>query len=170
MDLKKYIRDVPDFPKKGIIFKDITPLLQDSGAFQYSLQAMTSPWKGIKIDSVLAIESRGFIFGGAMAAQNDWKFIPLRKEGKLPYHKLSESYSLEYGTNTVEIHKDALQKGENVLIVDDLLATGGTIKAGINLVEKLEANVAGIVALIELTFLEGKKQFQGYEFCSILKY
>lgn len=170
MDLKQYIRDIPDFPKEGIVFKDITPLLKDPPAFKYALEAMTENWKTVNIDAVMGIESRGFIFGGTMAMQNNWKFVPLRKEGKLPYKTVKESYSLEYGTNTVELHQDALEKGENVLIVDDLLATGGTLKAAVNLTEKLGARVAGIVVLIELTFLRGKDQLKGYDFYSVLKY
>ncbi len=170
MDLKSYIRDIPDFPKEGIIFKDITPLLKDSAAFKYALDTMTSPWKDTEVDAVLAIEARGFIFAAVMAVQHNWKFIPLRKAGKLPYKTIQESYSLEYGQNTVELHEDALEKGERVLIVDDLLATGGTLKAAVNLVEKAGSSVAGITTLIELSFLKGTEQIQGYKYHTVLKY
>lgn len=170
MNLDSYIRDIPDFPKEGIIFKDITPLLSVPEAFKYVTEDISKYYAEKGINTVVGIESRGFIFGAALALQNDWKFVPVRKPGKLPYKTYQESYTLEYGENTLEIHQDALDENSKVLIIDDLLATGGTLNATVKLVERLGAEISGISTIIELLFLDGAKQFDKYDFYSLLKY
>jgi adenine phosphoribosyltransferase len=160
-DLKSLIRNVPDFPKQGIGFKDITTLLKDGYGFQQAVRLMMEPFKNDKVQKIAGIESRGFVFGGAMAYELGVGFIPFRKPKKLPAPTISESYSLEYGTDSLEMHVDAVQKGERVLIVDDLLATGGTAAAACRLVEKLGGIVVGVSFLIELSFLPGRKQLEG---------
>ncbi len=170
MDLKSKIRNIPDFPKKGIVFRDISTLLQDKEAFNYSVERLAERYLDKKIDMIVAIESRGFIFGGALADRMDAGFVPVRKLGKLPYETIKKDYSLEYGHATLEMHKDAIQPGKRVLIVDDLLATGGTLSATCGLVEKLGGVVAGIAVLIELSFLKGREKFSKYDFCSIIQY
>jgi len=170
MDLKKFIRDVPDFPIKGIIFKDITPLLQNAQAFSWAIEQLAAKVQEEKVDQVLAVESRGFIFGAALAYKLQTGFVPLRKPGKLPYKTFSESYQLEYGENTLQIHQDALRPGENVVIVDDLLATGGTVLATTKLVEKMGAKVSAILFLIELDFLKGREKLSPYRLHSLLHY
>lgn len=166
----KYIRDIPDFPKPGIIFKDITPLLMNPEVLDASLNALTEPFKGLGISKVVGVEARGFIFAPSIAISLDAGFVPVRKPGKLPYDTEAHTYDLEYGTDTIEIHKDAIKPGEKVLIVDDLLATGGTVDAACKLVKKLGGEVAGVAFLIELGFLEGRKKFDGYTVHSLLKY
>ena len=166
----KLIRDIPDFPKKGVIFKDITTLIKNGKAFNEVIDIFYKKVKNKKIDLVLAIESRGFIFGGALANKLKVGFAPVRKPGKLPWATEQESYSLEYGQDTLQIHKDAIKKGQKVLIVDDLLATGGTLQASCRLVEKLGGKVAGIIVLIELSFLKGKDKLKDYDFYSLIKY
>jgi len=170
LSLEKTIRDVPDFPKKGIIFKDITPLLSDHKAFKESVDNICEKFKDEKIDAVVSIESRGFIFGSIIAYKLGAGFIPVRKKGKLPFKTYQVTYDLEYGTDTLEIHQDAIKKGQRVLIADDLLATGGTAKAVAELVEKLEGKVAGIAFLIELTFLKGIEKIKNYPVYTIIKY
>lgn len=170
MSLKKIIRDVPDFPKQGIIFKDITPLLRDAKAFRSAISKMAKHYKGQKIDAIVAVEARGFIFAGAMAAKLKTGFIPVRKPGKLPYKTISETYQLEYGTDTVQIHEDAIKPGDKILIIDDLLATGGTISAVVNLVKKLGGEVVGIGFLIELAFLNGRNKLEGQNVFSEIVY
>jgi adenine phosphoribosyltransferase len=170
MDLKEQIRTVMDFPKKGINFFDITTLLKNHEAFSYSVDSLYQKYKDLKIDKVVAAESRGFILGAPLAYKLNAGFIPVRKPGKLPADTISESYSLEYGVNTIEIHKDAIQKGDKILVHDDLLATGGTIKALLNLVEKLGGEVVGVSFLIELSFLDGRKLLNGYDVFSLLTY
>jgi adenine phosphoribosyltransferase len=170
MDLKEYIRDVPDFPKKGIIFKDITTLLKDPKALRHTVDLMSDRYIDQKIDHVIGIESRGFIFGSPLAYHIDAGFIPVRKPGKLPSITERISYDLEYGTDSLEIHKDALKPGQKVLIVDDLLATGGTAAAVARLVEKLQAKVVGLGFIIELTFLNGRQKLNGYEVHSLVQY
>lgn len=170
MDLEKIIRDVPDFPKEGIIFKDITTLLKDPEAFKFTIDEMVKKYRDKGIGKIVGIESRGFIFGGAVAYLLGCGFVPARKPGKLPAEKISESYTLEYGTNTLELHTDAVGKGEKVVIVDDLLATGGTAEAVVKLIERLGGEVAGIEFLIELEFLDGIKKLEGYPVTSYLKY
>jgi adenine phosphoribosyltransferase len=170
MDLKKYIRDIPDFPQKGIIFKDITPLLQNAGAFNYVIDLFYKEAKGRKIDYVVSVESRGFIFGAPLAIKLGAGFIPVRKPGKLPYLTVDACYLKEYGEDTLCMHQDALKKGSRVIIVDDLLATGGTTKATANLVEQLGGNVELILFLIELEFLKGRERLSRYKLKSFIKY
>ena len=170
MELEKIIRDVPDFPKEGIIFKDITTLLKDPEAFKYIIDEMVKKYRDQGIGKIIGIESRGFIFGGAVAYLLGCGFVPARKPGKLPAEKISESYTLEYGTNTLELHTDAVEKGEKIVIVDDLLATGGTAEAVVKLVERLGGEVVGVEFLIELEFLNGIEKLKGYPVTSYLKY
>lgn len=168
--LKDHIRDIPDFPRKGIIFKDITTLLQNRDAFKKSVDLMAKKFKNEDIDLVVGIEARGFIFGAALAYKLNKGFVIVRKKGKLPYKTKSVTYELEYGSDELEIHEDALPKGSRVLIVDDLLATGGTIKAVTDLVESQEAIIAGLTFLVELKFLKGKEKLKDLPVYSILKY
>lgn len=170
MDLKKFIRDVPDFPVKGIIFKDITPLLLNHEAFSTAVDKMTKPFEGEKIDKILAIESRGFIFGAPMALKLGAGLIIARKQGKLPWKKVKKTYTLEYGEEILEVHQDAIEKDDRILIVDDLIATGGTARAMAELVEEMGGKVAGFAFLVELTFLEGRKLLKGYRVETIIKY
>lgn len=168
--LSRLIRDVPDFPKPGIVFKDITPLLADPSGLALAVEYMASPFRRESIDLVVGAESRGFIFGTAIAQSLSCGFIPIRKPGKLPSETRSVEYELEYGTDTLQIHADAIQEGQRVLMVDDLLATGGTMNACIELVNGLKANIVGATFLIELEFLEGKKLFPGIDIHSVMKY
>jgi adenine phosphoribosyltransferase len=170
MDLKSYIRNVPDFPKPGINFKDITTLLKDKMAFDAAIDAMLAPFAEQPVDYYVGIESRGFIFAAAMAIKNNAGFVPVRKPGKLPARTLKEDYALEYGTDTIEIHADAIAPGASVVLVDDLLATGGTAKAALNLLDQLDANILGAVFLIELDFLKGIQKLDGYDIHSILHF
>ena len=170
MDLKEWIRDVPDFPKQGVIFKDITTLLKEPEAFKKAIDLMAVNYQTRKIDRVVAIESRGFIFGSALAYRLGTGFVPVRKPKKLPSKIEREEYALEYGTDALEIHVDALEPGQQILIVDDLLATGGTAAAVVRLVEKLKANVSGLGFLIELGFLNGRDKLQGYEIHALIRY
>jgi len=168
MDLAQYLRDVPDFPKPGILFKDITPLLADPAALAASVDQMAAFAWG-EITRVVGIESRGFIFGVPLALKLGLGFTPVRKPGKLPWKTYSQEYSLEYGTDRLEIHQDGVHRGERVLIVDDLLATGGTMAATCDLVEATGGTVVGCVALIELEFLEGRKRLGDRRFEAIVK-
>ncbi len=170
MDLKKYIRDVLDFPKKGIVFKDITTLLKQPEPFQYAVDTIVDKYKDQKIDKVVSVEARGYIFGGVLAYKLNCGFVPVRKPGKLPAETIAKDYTLEYGTNTIEIHTDALEPGEKVLIFDDLLATGGTVQATCQLVEQLGAKVISCVFLIDLTFLKGAEKLKNYEVFSLIEY
>ncbi|MDD4954883.1 MAG: adenine phosphoribosyltransferase [Candidatus Omnitrophica bacterium] len=170
MKLESYIRNIPDFPKKGIQFKDITTLLNNGQAFKAAIDELAETLKGQKIDFVVAAEARGFILGGALSYKLGCGFVPVRKPGKLPYKTHSHSYSLEYGKNELHIHEDALPKGSKVLILDDLLATGGTAEALVNLVKKFEADIVGIAFLIELTELKGKEKFKDYPVYSLIKF
>lgn len=169
VDLKKYIRDIPDFPRKGIIFKDITTLLKEARSFKEAVDAIVSQYKDKRIDTVVSIEARGFIFGAAVAYKLGVGLVPVRKKGKLPHKTHAVTYELEYGTDTLEIHQDAIKKGDHVLIVDDLLATGGTVKAVTELVEKMGGEVAGIAFVIELLPLKGREKLKGYEVTSLIK-
>ena len=169
-NLKKYIRDIPDFPKKGILFKDITTLLKEGKIFQSVIDKLYERYKDKKIDKVVAIESRGFIFGGALALKLGAGFIPVRKKGKLPSKTHSVSYELEYGIDTLEIHSDAIKPGENILLLDDLLATGGTAKAVCELIEKLGGKIIEAAFLIELSFLHGRSKLSGHDVFSMIKY
>ena len=164
------IRDVPDFPKKGILFKDITPVLSDIDTLRASIKEMAAPFMDLEIDVVVGIESRGFIFGAPIADVLDCSFVPVRKPGKLPWKTESVSYELEYGTDALEIHKDAITEGQNVLIVDDLLATGGTAEATCKLVSKLGGNIKGLSVLIELEALNGRKRLNPYNVHSLVQY
>ncbi|MDD5450089.1 MAG: adenine phosphoribosyltransferase [Candidatus Omnitrophica bacterium] len=166
---KDYIRDIKDFPKKGIIFKDITTLLKDGGRFRAAVDEIARQYSSKKIDAVISVEARGFIFGAAVAYKLGAGLIPVRKKGKLPYLTHSVTYALEYGSDTLEIHTDAFKEGAAVLIVDDLLATGGTTRAVIDLVEKLGGKVAGLAFLIELLPLKGREKLKGYPVFSIIK-
>ena len=170
MDLEKFIRDVPDFPKPGILFKDITTLLQDGDAFRQAVNRMLKKHLGAdaRIDKVMGVEARGFIPGGVMAYKLGCGFVPARKLGKLPYRSVREEYTLEYGTNSLEVHEDAIRPGERVLVVDDLLATGGTALAAARLVEKLGGEVAAIEFMIELAFLNGREKLHGYKVNSLI--
>jgi len=169
-DLKKLIRDVPDFPKKGIIFKDITPLLQNPKGLRTAVEVISQHYKGKKIDIVIGAEARGFILAPTVAFNLGAGFVPIRKPGKLPYKKISETYSLEYGTDTLEMHKDGVEKGQNVLMVDDLLATGGTMAACCKMVESLGGNIVGCTFLIELAFLNGRNALGKHDIFSVIKY
>jgi len=168
--LKSIIRDVPDFPKKGIIFKDITPLLADHAAFTQLVQAFAEAFRGAGITKVLGIEARGFLLASPIAMALGAGIVPVRKKGKLPYKRVSATYALEYGTDTVEMHEDAVKPGEKVLVVDDVLATGGTAAAVCELVEKLGGKVAGVGMLIELEFLNGRAKLGDRPIVSLIKY
>lgn len=168
--LASYIRTVPDFPKKGIMFRDITTLLKDKNALAETVDLFASHYRNRRVDKVACVESRGFILGAALALKLNAGIVPIRKRGKLPADKLQEEYALEYGTDVIEIHKDAIAQGEHVLIHDDLLATGGTISAACNLVKKLGGNIEGLSFLIELSFLKGRAKLGGYEVFSIIQY
>jgi adenine phosphoribosyltransferase len=168
--LRGLIRDVPDFPKRGILFKDITPLLADPGGLALAVELMVVPFRDRRIDKVVAAESRGFIFGTAVAGALSAGFVPVRKPGKLPAEVRRHEYTLEYGTDALEIHADALSRGDDVLIVDDLLATGGTLSACCELVRKLGANVRGVVVLIELVGLKGRRQLVSEDVVSVLRF
>jgi len=170
MNLKEKIRNIPDFPKPGIGFKDITSLLSDGPALRKTIQEMLALYKDQKIDTVLGIESRGFIFAGILAHEMGAGMVPVRKPGKLPSETLTETYELEYGTDSLEIHSDAINKNDKVLVVDDLLATGGTIEATIKLVERLGGHVVGCCFLIELDFLKGREKIKKYRIDSLIHF
>ncbi|HSR69933.1 MAG TPA: adenine phosphoribosyltransferase [Acidobacteriota bacterium] len=169
-ELKKKIREVPDFPKPGILFYDVTTLLKDAQGLRQVLDILSERYHGAGIDQVLGIESRGFIFAPALAANIGAGFIPVRKPGKLPAEKLSHSYDLEYGSDTLEIHRDAIEADQNILIVDDLIATGGTAAATVEMVKKLGGSVHELAFLVELEFLNGRSKLDGHNIYSILKY
>jgi len=168
--LRNKIRNIPDYPKKGIIFRDITPLLKDGNAFMTVISEMAAPFRESHIDYVAGIEARGFILGGALAKELGAGFIPIRKKGKLPYRTISADYDLEYGKATIEVHEDSVEKGSTVLIVDDLLATGGTAKAAADLMKRLGANIAGFAFLVELTELGGTAKLEGKKVVCLVKY
>jgi len=168
--LRKLIREVPDFPKEGINFYDITTLLKDAEGLKQTIDALVEQFAGERIDTVIGVESRGFIFAAPPAYHLNAGFVPVRKPKKLPAEKISVSYDLEYGTDTLEMHKDAVGSGHKVLIVDDLLATGGTAKAVVDLVEQLGGEVVGLLFLVELDFLNGREKFEGYDVRSLIRY
>lgn len=170
IDLRNYIRDVPDFPQEGILFRDITPLLQSPPAFEAALLALTDYVADRSPDAIVGIESRGFIFGAPIAARLGLPFVPVRKPGKLPAAHMSVEYALEYGSGQLDIHSDALSRGQSVVIVDDLLATGGTAAGACKLVELLQARVAGTAFLIELEALGGRDRLEGYDVFSVLRF
>lgn len=169
-ELKKLIREVPDFPKPGINFYDITTLLKHPEGFHRTIEALASEFEGTKADTVIGIESRGFIFAPVLAHRIGAGFVPVRKPGKLPAEKVSISYDLEYGQDTLEIHKDAVGEGHRVIIADDLLATGGTARAVVDLVEKMGGQVVGLGFVVELEFLPGRKKLEGHDVRSLIKY
>jgi len=169
-DLKRLVRDVPDFPKKGILFKDITPILKDPKALQFAADRLTSLLEEARPELIVGIESRGFIFSPVLAYKLGAGFIPVRKKGKLPAQTIKTSYQLEYGENELEIHQDAVFRGAKVAVVDDLLATGGTAQAAVHLVEKLGGKVVGVVFLVELLFLKGRDKLAGYPVFSLIQY
>ncbi len=168
--IKELIRDIPDFPAEGILFRDITPVLQEPNAFAEVIETMTESVRQFNPDVIVGIESRGFILGSPIALELGVGFVPVRKVGKLPAETIRAEYALEYGTNIVEIHKDAIRPGMRAVIVDDLLATGGTAKAATQLIEELRGHVAGISFLIELCFLNGRDVLKGYEVDTLVKY
>ena len=170
MDFKKYIEDIKDFPEEGIIFRDVTPLLEDKDAFKACIDDLAAHAKDLGADIVVGPESRGFIFGCPVAYKINAGFVPVRKPGKLPRETVSASYDLEYGKNEVHIHADSIKPGENVVIIDDLLATGGTVEATIQLVEQLGGKVVGIAFLIELEALKGREKLKDYNVYSVLTY
>ena len=169
-ELAAKIRDVPDFPKPGILFKDITTLLKDGAAFRSAVDGLIERVGPRKIDAVVGMESRGFIFAAPIAYHLGAGFVPVRKPGKLPADTISAEYALEYGTNTLELHVDAIVDGQRVLVVDDLLATGGTVGATIDLVERLGGEVVGTAFLVELTFLDGRRRLDGYRVATLINY
>ncbi|MEK7285975.1 MAG: adenine phosphoribosyltransferase [Nitrospirota bacterium] len=170
MNLKSKIREVPDFPKKGILFYDITTLLKEKEAFLEVIDQLTAPFREKNVEKVVAVESRGFIFGTAVAQQLGAGFVPVRKPGKLPYKTIEAAYQLEYGSDKLAIHEDAISNGERVLIVDDLLATGGTMSATVDLVKKLGGDIVSIEFVIELSFLKGREKLSGIPIFSLLTY
>jgi adenine phosphoribosyltransferase len=169
-DLEKYIRNIPDFPKAGILFRDVTTLIQNKTAFKAAVDMLADKYKGKKIDKIAGVEARGFVFGAALAYKLGAGFVLVRKKGKLPFKSISASYELEYGTDTLEIHEDAINPGERVLIIDDLLATGGTVKAVTELVNKLKGKIQGIGFVIELVDLKGKEKLKDYPVFSLVKF
>ncbi len=168
--LEKCIRSIPDFPKPGILFRDITTLLSDKQAFKQAVDLLAAKFKSKKIDVVVAVEARGFILGGAIAHKIGAGFVPVRKKGKLPWKTTSITYDLEYGTDTLEMHHDAIKAGDKVLIIDDLLATGGTVKAVTDLIKQLKGKIVGIAFLIELADLKGREKLKGYPLYSLIKF
>ncbi|NIA17094.1 MAG: adenine phosphoribosyltransferase [Planctomycetes bacterium] len=170
ISLRQYIRQVPDWPKKGILFRDITPLLADSGAFDAAIEAIAETAAGLDVQYVGAVEARGFIFGSAVAEKLGAGFIPVRKKGKLPYKTHSVTYELEYGSDTVEVHSDAVENGAKVLMVDDLLATGGTMAAACELMGNIGADIVAVTFLIELTELHGRQKLGQYKINTIISY
>lgn len=172
MDLKDYVASIPGFPKEGIIFRDVTPMLQNAEAFKESVKQISDFAKDLKIDVVAGPEARGFLFGCPVAIELGAGFVPVRKPGKLPREVVSKSYDLEYGSNEIQMHKDAIKKGDRVLVVDDLLATGGTVEAAIDLIEEMGGIVAGVAFVIELKDLKAADRLKakGYNVCSLLSY
>jgi adenine phosphoribosyltransferase len=169
-DFKKHIRNIPDFPKKGILFRDITTLIGNKEKFKEVIDTLAKRYAGKKIDAVLAVESRGFIFGGALAYKLGAGFVPVRKKGKLPHKTYKAAYSLEYGEDTLEIHQDAIKPGERVLLIDDLLATGGTLGAVVDLVKKLKGEIIELAFIIELEDLKGRSKLSDFPIYSMIQY
>jgi len=169
-DLRAKIREIPDFPKPGILFYDITTLLKDAGSYKEAIDLMVAPYRDLRVDLVVGMESRGFIFSGPIAIHLGAGLIPVRKLGKLPAETVSVEYALEYGSNTLEIHRDSIRPGQRVLIVDDLLATGGTVRGTMELVERLGGEIVGLAFLVELLFLNGRDRLAGYKTTSVIQY
>lgn len=170
MQLTDFIRDIPDFPKPGIMFKDITPLLANPKAFGESIKHLASHYRGVPIDAIAAAEARGFLFAAPLALEMNLPLVPLRKPGKLPHKTVSAKYDLEYGSAELQMHEDGVLKGQRVLLLDDVLATGGTMRAGCTLIEQVGGVVAGCAFLIELGFLNGRERLQGYDVFSLIAY
>lgn len=170
IDLKSKIREIPDWPEKGVNFKDITPLLQDPGAFALTIDRLAEPYLDNKPEVVVGIDARGFILSAALAYKFNTGLAIIRKKDKLPYRKVSQDYDLEYGKNVIEMHEDAIRPGEKVLIIDDVLATGGTTKATVDLVKKLGGSIIGIAFLIELDYLKGREKLKNYNISSLIHY
>jgi adenine phosphoribosyltransferase len=168
--LIEHIRDVPDFPQAGVTFKDITPLLADVDAFRFTIDALADHWAGVEVDRVVGIEARGFIAGAPIAYRLGAGFVPVRKVGKLPWELVGETYDLEYGTDSLEIHRDAIEPGHRVVVIDDVIATGGTAAATCRLVEQLGGEILGIGCIIELGFLHGRAKLAGHEIVSLITY
>jgi len=168
--LKSYIRSIPDWPRQGILFRDITPLLAQPKALDAAVEALCADFKDSKVDYVAAVEARGFIFGAAVAQKLGVGFVPIRKKGKLPYKTESVTYQLEYGSDTIEVHRDAIKTGAKVLMVDDLLATGGTMSAACRLIQKIGGRIVGITFLIELTELAGRNKLRAYKIKTVISY
>lgn len=168
--LRNNIRAIPDYPKKGIVFRDITPLLKNKEAFHACIDQIANHFKKEHIDFIVGVEARGFIIGAALAAKMGLGFVPVRKKGKLPHHRIGRKYALEYGEEEMEIHKDAVDAGDKVLVVDDLLATGGTAEATVDLVESLGGKIVGVAFVIELTALKGREKLRGQNVLSLVKY
>ncbi len=170
MELKKFIREIPDFPTKGVLFRDITPLLNEPAVFKFTIDQLVNKYRTYKINKIVSIEARGYIFGGCLAYYLNAGFVPIRKPGKLPAETVALEYTLEYGTGKLEIHKDAIKKGDGVLIFDDVLATGGTALAVCKLVEKLGGKVLGCAFLIDLTNLKGREKLSRYDVFALITY
>jgi len=170
VDLRDYIRDIPDFPKPGIVFKDVTPLLLDPAAFDHAVTLLAEYARDTGVDLIVAAEARGFIFGGALARDLGVGFVPARKAGKLPHETVSVQYGLEYGVDELHLHADALSGGTRVIVCDDLLATGGTAKAKVDLVERLGGHVVGCAFVVELAFLDGRRTLEGYDVHALVRY
>jgi len=170
MDLKKYIRDVPDFPQRGVMFRDITTLIKEPKAFHYVIDKLIENYRNVKIDKIVSVEARGYIFGGALAYNLGCGLVPVRKQGKLPAETIRLEYDLEYGKNIIEIHKDGIKKGERVLTLDDVLATGGTMLATCKMVEMLGGKVVGCAFVANLTYLPGTKTLKDYNIFSVIEY
>jgi len=168
--LKEYLREIPDFPRPGVGFKDITPLLGEADAFKFAVDAIADHFAGTRVDKVLGVEARGFIIAAPIAYRFNAGFVPVRKAGKLPWEIEQEEYELEYGTDALEVHRDAVAPGQSVLIVDDVLATGGTAAATVRLVERLGGTVAGLGFIVELAFLTGRSRLEGYDLLSLITY
>ena len=169
-ELKDYIKSIPDFPTPGVMFRDVTSILDDPEGFQLSVEELTRLLDGVEYDVIAGVESRGFIFGAPLAYRQEKAFVPVRKKGKLPRETVERTYDLEYGTATIEIHKDAVRPGQKVVIIDDLLATGGTIEAAAKLVEQLGGEVVKMIFLIELTDLKARERLAGYDVASVVQY
>lgn len=170
MDLKKYIRDVPDFPQRGVMFRDITTLIKEPKAFRFVIDRLVEQYRNVKIDKIVSVEARGYIFGGALAYALGCGLVPVRKQGKLPAETIRLEYDLEYGKNVIEIHKDGIKKGEKVLTLDDVLATGGTMLATCKMVEMLGGIVVGCAFVANLTYLPGTKTLKEYSVFSVIEY
>lgn len=170
MDLKKYIRDVPDFPQRGVMFRDITTLIKEPKAFRYVIDAFVEKYRNVKIDKIVSVEARGYIFGGALAYELGCGLVPVRKQGKLPAETIRLEYDLEYGKNVIEIHKDGIRKGERILTLDDVLATGGTMLATCKMVEMLGGLVVGCAFVAVLSYLPGTKTLKEYNIFSVVEY